>query len=65
MLKRARERKLNKPEYNYLISDFKVIGWSPSYDTIEVGSLDTCHHLLWKPFGFILYLSNKVFFPLH
>ena len=24
---------------SYLISDLKVIGWSPSYDTIEIGSL--------------------------
>ena len=38
-LDQARERKLNKPEYNYLISDLEVIGWSPSYDTIEIGSL--------------------------
>ena len=35
-LDQAREQKLNKPEYNYLISDLKVIGWSPS---IEIGSL--------------------------
>ena len=38
-LDQARERKLNKPKYNYLISDLKVIGWSPSYDTIEIESL--------------------------
>ena len=38
-LDQAREGKLNKPEYNYLISDLKVIGWSPSYNTIEIGSL--------------------------
>ena len=38
-LYQARSQKLNKPEYNYSISDLEIMGWIPSYETIALGHL--------------------------